>query len=403
LRVRETHGQEAVVSAIQIPSELLELRDSIKSFIEREVVPVEVGYAQELQETGRIEKAEEEKRKIRRRSAELGFYTLHMPEELGGAGLSNLGQVLIHEEVSGSGSFLARRGSVLASVEGPTPILAPATPEQRTRYLEPLMRAEKEMCFALTEPGAGSDATQIKTKAEQKNGSFLISGTKHFITHGAEADFCLVFAVTDAEKRARGGITAFFVDKGTPGFEVARIQRTASTVDRPAELVFDNVEVPAESVLGEVGNGFYAAMGWINGGRLHIAADALGIAQHLLDKMSEYAKTRVAFGHPIGKNQYVQGMVVDSWCELEAARAFVYQMASLIDDGADGRREAAAAKLVATEMVGRVADRAIQVYGGNGFMTEMMIEPYWREVRAMRLYEGTSEILRTNIAKTLGL
>ncbi|MCA1831860.1 MAG: acyl-CoA dehydrogenase family protein [Actinomycetota bacterium] len=391
------------MSAIQIPSELIDLRDSVKSFIEREIVPIEAKYAQELQETGTIANAEEEKKKIRKRSAELGFYTLHMSEELGGGGLSYLGQILVHEEVSRSGSLLARRGSVLASVEGPTPILAPCTPEQRQRYLDPLMRAEKEMCFALTEPGAGSDATQIKTKAEQKNGSFIISGTKHFITHGAEADFCVVFAVTDPEKRARGGITAFFVDKGTPGFEVARIQRTASTVDRPAELVFDNVEVPAENMLGEFGNGFYAAMGWINGGRLHIAASALGIAQHLLDKMVEYAKTRVAFGHPIGKNQYVQGMVVDSWCELESARSFVYEMASRIDDGADGRREAAAAKLVATEMVGRVADRAIQVYGGNGFMTEMMIEPYWREVRAMRLYEGTSEILRTNIAKTLGL
>jgi alkylation response protein AidB-like acyl-CoA dehydrogenase len=311
--------------------------------------------------------------------------------------------VLIHEEVSKSGSLIARRGGVLASVEGPTPVLLAATPDQRKKYLDPLMTAEKEMCFALTEPGAGSDATQIRTKAEQKNGTFIISGTKHFITHGAEADFALVFAVTDPEKRARGGITAFLVDKGTPGFEVARIQKTASTVDRPAELVFDNVEVPAENVLGEVGYGFATAMGWINEGRIHIAASALGIAQHLVDKMLDYGKNRIAFGQAIGKNQYVQGMIVDSWIELEAARTFVYQMASLIDDGADGRREAAAAKVFATEMVARVADRAIQVYGGNGFMTEMGIEPYWREVRAMRLYEGTSEILRTNVAKTLGL
>ncbi len=391
------------MSAIQIPDEILGLRDSIRSFVEREILPAEQKYAQELQETGAIAGAEEEKRKIRKRSAELGFYTLHMPEDLGGGGLSYLGQVVVHEDVSRSGSFLARRGSVLASVEGPTPILSEVTPEQRTRYLEPLMAAEKEMCFALTEPEAGSDATRIRTRAEQKNGVFVINGRKHFITHGAEADFALVFAVTDPEKRARGGITGFLVDKGTPGFEVVRIQQTASTVDRPAELLFDNVEVPAENVLGEVGMGFRGAMAWINGGRLHIAANALGIAQYLLDRMVDYAKTRVAFGQPIGKNQYVQGMVVDSWCELESSRAFVYQMASLIDDGADGRREAAAAKLVATEMVARVSDRAIQVFGGNGFMTEMGIESYWREVRAMRLYEGTSEILRTNIAKTLGL
>jgi len=391
------------VAAIQIPQELLELRDAVRNFVEREVKPREQKYAQELQETGMISNVEEERRWVRKRSAELGFYALHMPEDVGGGGLSHLGQVLVHEEVSKLGSLIARRGGVLASVEGPTPVLLAANPEQRKKYLDPLMSAEKEMCFALTEPGAGSDATQIRTRAEQKNGSFIINGTKHFITHGAEADFCLVFAVTDPEKRARGGITAFLVDKGTPGFEVARIQHTASTVDRPAELVFDNVEVPAENVLGEVGFGFASAMGWINEGRIHIAASAIGIGQHLLDKMTDYAKNRVAFGHPIGKNQYVQGMIVDSWVELEAARSFVYQMASLIDDGADGRREAAAAKLFATEMIARVADRAIQVYGGNGFMTEMGIETYWREVRAMRLYEGTSEILRTNVAKTLGL
>ena len=374
------------MSAIQIPSELIELRQSIRDFIEREVKPVEAKYAQELQETGTIANGEEEKKKIRRKSAEIGFYQLHMPEELGGAGLSYLGQVLIHEEVYRHGSFLAARGGVLPSVEGPTPIFA-----------------EKEMCFALTEPEAGSDATQIRTRAEQKNGAYILNGRKHFITHGAEADFAVVFAVTDMEKRARGGITAFIVEKGWPGFEVTRLARTASTVDLPAELTFDNVEVPAANVLGEEGQGFYAAMQWINGGRLHIAASALGIAQHLFDNMLDYARTRTAFGQPIGKNQYVQGYVVDSWCELESARGLVYEMASRIDDGSDGRREAAAAKLVATEMVGRVADRAIQVYGGNGFMTEMGIERFWREVRAQRLYEGTSEILRTNIAKTLGL
>jgi alkylation response protein AidB-like acyl-CoA dehydrogenase len=391
------------MSVIQIPSELIELRNSVHDFIEREIRPVEQKYAQEVQETGTIADAEEERRKLRKRSVELGFYTLHMPENLGGSGLSYLGQVLVHEEVARSGLILASRGGVLPSVEGPTIILADCNDDQKQRYLEPLMRAEKEMCFALTEPEAGSDATKIRTRAEQKNGTYLLNGRKHFITHGAEADFAVVFAVTDPEKRARGGITAFFVDKGTPGFEVSRIQVTASTGDRPAELTFDNVEVPAENVLGKVGHGFYSAMSWINGGRFNIASTATGIADHLLAQMTEYAKTRVAFGHPIGKNQYIQGYIVDSWVELEAARAFVYEMASRVDDGADGRREAAAAKLYATEMVGRVADRAIQVYGGNGFMTETGIERFWREVRAQRLYEGTSEILRNNIAKTLGL
>src|SRR6266498_76152 len=258
------------MSVIQIPSELLDLRSAIRDFVDREIRPIEQRYAQELQETGTIANAESERKKIRKRSVGLGFYTLHMPEELGGGGLSYLGQVLVHEEVARSGLLLAGRGGVLPSVEGPTIILSDCNDDQRERYLEPLMRAEKEMCFALTEPGAGSDATQIRTRAEQKNGVFLLNGTKHFITHGAEADFAVVFAVTDPEKQARGGITAFFVDKGTPGFEVSRLQHTASPVDRPAELTFDKVEVPAENVLGEIGKGFYAAMKWINGGRLNI-------------------------------------------------------------------------------------------------------------------------------------
>lgn len=391
------------MSAIQIPQELLELRAAIRDFCEREVRPIEARYAQELNETGTIANAEDERRKIRKKSAALGYYSLHMPEELGGGGLSYLGQALVHEEIGRSGLFLATHGGVVPSVEGPTLILADCNEDQRKRFLDPLMRAEKETCFALTEPGAGSDAAAITTKAVRKNGSWVINGRKHFITHGAEADFALVYAVTDPEKRARGGITAFFVEKGTPGFEVSRIQHTASVLDRPAELTFDDVVVPAENILGEVGNGFYSAMRWINGGRMNVSTSALGIAQHLFDRMLDYAKTRVAFGSPIGKNQYIQGYIVDSWCELESARVLVYEMASRIDDGADGRREAAAAKLVATEMVGRVADRAIQVFGGNGFMVEMGIERFWREVRAQRLYEGTSEILRNNIAKTLGL
>lgn len=390
------------MSVIQIPSELLELRQSVRDFVDREIRPVEEQYAQELRETGAIANAEEIRRGFRKKSAEIGFYGMHMPEDVGGMDLPYLGQVLVEEEVYRSGVFLAGRGSVMASVEGPTPILLAANEQQRETYLRPLMRAEREMCFALTEPEAGSDATAIRTKAEKKGDSYIISGRKHFITHGAEADFTVVFAKTDPDAGARG-VTAFFVDKGTPGFEVTKIQHTASTVDRPAELTFDQVEVSSENILGEVGEGFRAAMAWINGGRLKIAATALGVADHLLTQMTEYAKDRKAFGRPIGANQYIQGYIVDSWMELEAARGLVYEMASRCDDGVDGRREAAAAKVYATEMVSRVTDRAIQVYGGNGFMTEMGIERYWREVRAQRLYEGTSEILRNTIAKTFGL
>jgi alkylation response protein AidB-like acyl-CoA dehydrogenase len=392
------------VPLLNIPDELLELRQTLRDFIERDVRPVEESHRQEIQETGAFASYRDERQQMRRRSAEVGFYTIHMPEEVGGGGLSYLGQVLLHEEAYRHGLLLASFESILPVVTGPTPIYLDCNPAQRDRYLFPLMRAETTTCFALSEPGAGSDATRIQTRADPTgDGTWVLNGRKHFITGGAEADQALVFAVTDSDKRAQGGITAFLVDADAPGYAVARRQRTMSPYQHPVELTFQDVRVSEDNVLGKVGQGFYSAVKGINGARLQIAASALGIAQQLLDRSLAYAKDRVAFGQPIGKNQYVQGMLVDSYAELEQARLLVYRCAQEIDDGADGRREAALAKLIATEMVGRVADRAIQVHGGNGFMTELGIEAWARDVRAMRLYEGTSEILRTNVAKSLGL
>ena len=388
---------------LDIPEELLDLRQTLREFIDREIRPLEEAHRPGIQETGTFDTVREERLKLRKRSAELGFWTLHMPEEVGGSGLSFLGQVLLHEEACRHGLMLAQFESIFPVVTGPTPVYMDCTPSQREKYLVPLMRADKVTCFALTEPGAGSDATRIQTRAVKRDGVWIINGRKHFITGGDSADFALVFAVTEPDKRAQGGITAFLVDAGTPGYSVTRVQRTMSPYQNPVELLFEDVEVPEENVLGQIGLGFYTAVKGINGARLQIAATALGIAQNLLDRSIDYAKDREAFGQPIGKNQYVQGMLVDSFAELEQARLLVYRCAQEIDGGADGRRQAALAKLVATEMVGRVADRAIQIHGGNGFMTELGIEVWYRDVRAMRLYEGTSEILRTNVAKSLGL
>jgi alkylation response protein AidB-like acyl-CoA dehydrogenase len=326
-----------------------------------------------------------------------------MPEGVGGMGLSYLGQVLLFEEGTRHGLLLAHGESIFPVVTGPTPSYLDCTAAQREKYLQPLMAADKTTCFALTEPEAGSDATGIRTKAMKDGAEWVLDGRKHFITGGDEADFALVFAITDPERRAKGGITAFFVDAGTPGFSVTRIQRTMSPIQNPSELTLEGVRVPEENVLGEVGFGFYSAMKGINGARLQIAATALGIADNLLGRMTEYARHRVAFGRPIGTNQYIQGMIVDSYAELEQARLLLYRLADDIVAGADGRREGALAKLVTTETVARIADRCIQVHGGQGFMTELGLEVWYREVRAMRLYEGTSEILRTNVAKTLGL
>ncbi len=387
---------------VQIPDELIDLRGSLRQFIDREIRPVEESYRQDIGE-GRYEVLKDERKKIRKRSAELGFWTLHMPEEVGGMGLSYLGQVLLFEEATSTGLFLAHNEGIFPIVTGPTPIYLDCTDPQKEKYLMPLMTADKATCFALTEPEAGSDATRIKTKAVAEDGHWVINGRKHFITGGEDADFALVFAVTDAEKRAKGGITAFFVDANSAGYSVTRMQRTMSPLQNPAELTLEDLWIPEENVLGKVGYGFYSAVKGINGARLQIAATALGIAKDLLDRMVSYAGGRVAFGRPIGANQYIQGMIVDSFAELEQARLLVYKLADDIDNGADGRREAALAKMVATEMVARVADRCIQVHGGQGFMTELGLEVWFRDVRAMRLYEGTSEILRTNVAKTLGL
>jgi alkylation response protein AidB-like acyl-CoA dehydrogenase len=390
------------LAVIAIPYELTALTGTLRDYIEREIRPIEQTRSKELQETGTLHDLMAVKRDLRRRSAQHGFYQLFMPEDVGGGGLGYLGLALCHEAVASAGSILAENSGLLPGVEGPTPILLDCNADQRRRYLEPTMDAERESAFALTEPDAGSDATKIRTRAERRGNRFVVNGGKHFITHGAEADYILLFAVTDPGKGAQGGITCFLVDTDTPGFAVARKQRTMYD-DHQAELVFTDMEVGDEQVLGREGYGFYSAMRWINGGRISIAADAVGVAQHLLGRMIDYAKQREAFGQPIGKNQYVQGMIVDSHCEIEAARYITYVAADAIDNGADGRLEAAKAKLVASEMVGRVADRAIQVFGGNGYMTELGIERYARSVRAMRLYEGTSEILRMNIARGLGL
>jgi acyl-CoA dehydrogenase len=390
------------MSVVQLPEELVALRDSIRSFIQREVAPKEALYAQEITETGSFAAYEEERRALRKRSASEGFYTLFMPESCGGGGVGALGMAVCTEECHRHGLLLANVGGVLPSVEGPTPILLDGTPAQQERYLFPTMRAERGACFALTEPDAGSDATRIRTRAERADGGWVINGRKHFITHGAEADYMILFAVSEPGLGAKGGISCFLVDADTPGFEVGRRQRTMYDANQ-AELVFTDCRVGSDALLGKEGYGFYSAMKWINGGRISIASMAIGVAQHLYDRMLEYAKVREAFGRKIGANQYVQGMVVDSLAELTQARLLVYEMADAIDRGADGRREGAMAKYVATEMVGRVADRAIQVFGGNGYMTEMGVERYARFVRGMRLYEGTSEILKTNIARTLGL
>ncbi|MFN2525801.1 MAG: acyl-CoA dehydrogenase family protein [Actinomycetota bacterium] len=383
----------------EFPREYLELKKNFLDFIEREVRPLEADLDPE-EDAVPIELVN----RVRRRSAELGFYAADFPEDLGGSGLPQLGMVLLREAAWGGGSRLGL--ATTYGPEGPTGVLLSGTDEQKKEYLVPLISAEKSMCFALTEPDAGSDAQNIRTTAVKDGDEWVLNGTKHFITNGKYADFALVFAANDRERRAQGGITAFIVERDTPGFTVGRAQRGMVEGEGQFELIFEDCRVSEEQVLGGPGNvglGFYSAMQFLAMGRLSIAAMCNGLADVCLKAAIEYAKSRVAFDRPIGKNQYVQGHLVDSVVELKASRLMTYECAWLYDQGDPVIQESSIVKLYASEMVNRVADRAIQVHGGMGWMRELPLERIYRFVRIFRLVEGTSEIQKYIIAKTLGL
>jgi alkylation response protein AidB-like acyl-CoA dehydrogenase len=383
-----------------IPSEYADLQRNLTDYVERELRPLE---QQEL-DPEKDEIPAELRDRVRRRSAELGFYAADFPEDLGGSGLPQLGMVLLREAAARTGCRLA--AFTTYGPEGPTGVLLSGTAEQKKKYLTPLITAEKSMCFALTEPDAGSDAQNIRTTATQDGGSWVLNGRKHFITNGKRADFALVFAANDRLKKAQGGITAFIVEKGTPGFEVGRAQVGMVEGEGQFELVFEDCRVSEEQVLGgpeNVGMGFYSAMQFLAMGRLSIGAMCNGIADYCLGLGIDYAKERTAFDKPIGKNQYVQGHIVDSHVELKASKLMTYECAWKYDHGDPVIQESSIVKLYAAEMVNRVVDRMIQVHGGMGWMRELPLERIYRLVRIFTLVEGTSEIQKYIVAKTLGL
>lgn len=384
----------------EIPQEMVELQRNLVDFIDRELRPLEASELDPEEDDVPVELRD----RVRRRSAELGFYAADFPEDLGGSGLPQLGMVLLREAAASTGCRLA--GFTTYGPEGPTGVLLAGTDEQKKRYLSPLISAEKSMCFALTEPDAGSDAQSIRTTATKDGREWVLNGSKHFITNGKHADFALVFAANDRSKKAQGGITAFIVEKGTPGFSVGRGQRGMVEGEGQFELLFDDCRVPEEQVLGgpeSVGMGFYSAMQFLAMGRLSIGALCNGIATYCLDLGVEYAKTRKAFDRPIGKNQYVQGHIVDSLVEIKASKLMTYECAWKYDNGDPVIQESSIVKLYASEMVNRVVDRMIQVHGGMGWMRELPLERIYRLVRIFTLVEGTSEIQKYIIAKTVGL
>lgn len=332
--------------------------------------------------------------------AELGFFGLMVPEELGGVGLDTLTYALLIEELSKVCPSTAVMLSVHNSLMNET-LVHLATPAQRQRWLPKTASGQVVGAFAITEPGAGSDAGGTRLKAVPDGDCYVLNGTKTFITNAEFAGLFIVFASTNPAAKTKG-ITAFFVEKGTPGFEVGKKEdKMGLRASCTNELLFSDARVPAENRIGEVGEGFKVAMRLLDGGRIGIAAQALGIAEAAMAEALDYVQNRSQFGHPIAEFQGIQWMLADMATEIEAARLLIHRAATLRDRGKPSSQAASMAKLFASETSNRVVNRALQMFGGYGYIKDYPIERIYRDQRVTQLYEGTSEIQRLVIARSL--
>ena len=333
-----------------------------------------------------------------KRMGALGLMGIAIPEQWGGSGSDTVSYVVALEEIAKACASHAVIMSVNNSLYG-DPVLKYGTDAQRERFLKPVASGHAQGCFALTEPQAGSDATNQHTTAVRDGDRYVLNGRKLFITNGREASFALVFCQTD---RARGhrGISAFVVERGTPGFRVSKTEdKLGIRASDTAELVFDDCRVPAANRLGEEGLGFKIALAAIDGGRIGIAAQALGIAAGAYERSLAYARERKAFGVRIGEHQMVQWMLADMVTAIEGARLLTLRAAALKDAGKPYRAAAAMAKLFASETAMRVTTDAIQVHGGYGYIKEYEVERYFRDAKITQIYEGTSQIQKLVIAR----
>jgi acyl-CoA dehydrogenase len=363
---------------------------TVREFVTRELLPLEAE-AQRAELDGRPFFEAADVRRLQQKAKTAGLWGLLTPEEYGGANLGMLMTALISMETS--------RALIPFTYGGYADnILYVCNTEQKQRYLAPTIEGERSSCFALTEPDTGSDATNIQMPAVRDGAGWILNGRKVFITNGLEADFAIVFAVTDKSKAHQGGVTAFLVDRAM-GWTSEPIQTMGAW--RPAEINFDGVRVPEENVLGQVGDGFSLAMKWIGQGRIIIPARAVGQAQRLLEMALDYSRQRIAFGRPIAEYQAIQWMLADSAVEIEQVKWLVLHAAWKTDQGGDARHEASIAKLAGAGMIWRVVDRVMQIHGGMGYTKEMPIERVMRDVRVYRIYEGTDEIQRRSIARNL--
>ena len=366
---------------------------TVRGFVESELYPHEA----EVERTGQVQR--ELGLEIAHKVKALGFFAPNLPVEVGGGGLNALELTLLERE-------LGRAAYGLTVFWGrPSGILMACTGEQRERYLIPAALGEKFDALAMTEPEAGSDVRGMKTFARRDGGDWIVNGTKHFISHADIADFVVVFVATGEEETARGRkkkITAFLVDRGTPGFEIRPgYQSVSHRGYQNCILTFDECRLPASQVLGEAHRGFDLANSWLGGTRLTVAATCVGRARRAFDLALEHAATRKQFGETIGKFQGVSFKLADMITEIDAADLLTLSAAQALDKGRDATRPIASAKLYASEMLARVTDEAIQIFGGMGLMDDLPLARLWRDARVERIWDGTSEIQRHIISRDL--
>ena len=330
----------------------------------------------------------------------LGFMGMLVPEEYDGAAVDNVAYALAIEEVAAGDGAVSTIMSVHNSV-GCMPILRYGSEDQKQRFLKPLARGEQLAAFCLTEPDAGSDAAALKTRARRSGNQWVLSGTKQFITSGKNADVAIVFAVTDPDA-GKKGISAFIVPTRTPGYTVASVEhKLGQRCSDTAQIVFDEMELTPDLMLGEEGQGLRIALSNLEGGRIGIAAQAVGMARAAFEAALRYAGERQTFGKPLTGHQAVAFRLADMATRIEAARHLVLNAAALRDAGRPCLKEAAMAKLFASEMAEQVCSDAIQIHGGYGYLADYGVEQIYRDVRVCQIYEGTSDVQRMVIAREL--
>ena len=382
--------------------ELLEehrmLQYTVRRFVRQELLPLEPLVLQRDTQgmTGEELLPAEVEDRLLAKAREAGLWGLDVPEEFGGLNLGALPKCLATEELYKTITPF----TFPPDAPNLHMLMQTCTAAQRERYLLPYARGEKRSAIAISEPGAGSDPAAMQTTAVKKGDQWVINGRKIWISRAHIADFIIVMALTDKEKRARGGITAFIVDKGTPGLVLQR-QIPVIGGHAPWELVFEDLTLPDAQVLGQVGQGFAPMQLRLTVRRLEIGSWCVGHAQRCLDMMVDYAKQRVTFGQRLADRQAIQWFIADSATDIHAARLMTHHGAWKFDQGADVRQEASMLKVFATEMATRVADRAMQMHGGMGMSKELPLEFMYRRLRPMRIFEGPSEVHRWVIARTL--